>query len=115
MSEATINNPNIRLSKINKILAPLTAAAVLGGIGLAFERGTSADSVFKSDIAVPTEAQPHINYSVRAGDTESSVAAHFGHANDLNYENMLNTQLPKTDQPDRMLRPGENLRIPEHP
>lgn len=111
MSEK-INNPN-NISRRRKVAAAITTLLVVGGIGTALERGASADNAFSTDIPVPTEVQPHINYLVRSGDNESSIAAHFGHANDLNFENMLNTQLPKADQAYRTLRAGEVLRVPE--
>lgn len=104
-------NPNI--SRRQKVAATITALLITGGAGLGLERSASADNSFKTDIPVPTEVQPHVNYLVRAGDTESSIAAHFERPNDLDFENMLNLQLPKADQPDRMLRPGEVLRVPQ--
>jgi Tfp pilus assembly protein FimV len=100
-------------SRRQKAAAAVTALLITGGIGLALERGASADNSFKTDIPIPTEVQPHVNYLVRSGDTESSIAAHFERPDDLDYENMLNAQLPKADQPGRILRPGEVLRVPE--
>jgi LysM repeat protein len=111
MSEKQTNPNNI--SRRTKAASAITALLITGGIGLALERGASADNSFKTDIPVPTEVQPHANYLVRSGDTEGSIAAHFEHPNDLNYENMLNAQLPKADQPSRTLQPGEVLKIPE--
>jgi hypothetical protein len=107
------NNSN-SLTRRKKAAAAVTALLVAGGVGVALERGATAGDSFSTDMTVPTETQPHVNYLVRGGDSESSIAAHFGHANDLNYENMLNSQLPKADQHDRTLRPGEVLRIPEN-
>jgi LysM repeat protein len=61
---------------------------------------------------IPKIGEPHKFIRVKAGDTESAIAAREGHANDLGYINMLNKQLPEADQKKRVLRPGEVLIVP---
>jgi LysM repeat protein len=113
MSETLIQTPNIRKSKINMIVAPLTALAIAGTLGLAMKKGTDPEKAFKTDIPVPTEAQPHIDYTVHAGDTESSISDKFNVRFDgVEYQNMINLQIPKADQSGRMLQPGEQLNLP---
>ena len=113
MSEKINNSPNYRVSRKAKLGATAAAIAIAAGVGVSLERGASAESAFQTDIPVPTESQPHIDYLVKSGDTESSIAARFGQAGSLDFENMLNEQLPKADQHERNLRPGEVLRLPD--
>ncbi|MBX4197474.1 LysM peptidoglycan-binding domain-containing protein [Candidatus Saccharibacteria bacterium] len=112
MSELLTQTPNAQTSKKVKAAAALTAVALAGAMGLSAKRGTSAVNSFKTNIPVPTEVQPHIDYPVKAGDTEGSIAAQFGHANDLDYENMINSQLSKDNQSMRNLHPGDQLNLP---
>jgi LysM repeat protein len=112
MSETLTQTPNIHVNKKTKVAAGVTAIALGLGIGVTMKRGVSAENAFKTDIAIPAENKPHIDYAVKPGDTEGAIAARFGHANDLNYENMINAQLPKADQHDRLLQPGEQLNLP---
>jgi LysM repeat protein len=113
MSETLTRSPNIHISKVNKVLAPLTALALVGALGLAIKRGTNSENAFKTDIPVLSESQPHIDYTVRPGDTEGSIAQRFNVSYDsLDYQNMINAQLPKSDQSNRNLQPGEQLNLP---
>lgn len=112
MSEILTQTPNLHVSKKAKVAAGVTAVALGLGVGVTMKRGANAENAFKTDISVPAETQPHIDYAVKPGDTEGAIGARFGHANDLNYENMINAQLPKSDQHDRLLQPGEQLNLP---
>ena len=101
-----------RGSKVKKVAATLTAVALLGAVGKGVKDNMGNADPFYTDIPVPTEAGSYKTYTINPGDTEESIAAQYGHAGDLNFENMLNSQLPETDQKSRTLRPGESLRIP---
>jgi hypothetical protein len=114
MSEALTQSPNLHISLKKKVASAAAALLILGGFGAAVKRGVSPSESFKTDIPVPTLIQPHIDYEVQTGDTESSIASHFNvyGYNTLDYENMINEQLPKSEQPKRDVHPGDNLRLP---
>ncbi len=102
---------HVETSNITKAAAVAVGAGVLAVVGLSLER-TKPDS-FKTDIPVPTEKQPHIDYVVKPGDTEESITKKFDLIYDKTaYENMINNQLPKSDQGNRTLQPGENINLP---
>ena len=112
MSEKS-NNPNVNTHNPNKFVVYGSVVLAILGIAGVGKRLGELNNPFVSHTPVPAESQPHQNYNVRSGDTESSIAARFGHPNDLDFENMLNKQLPKADQPNRTLQVGEVLRVPE--
>ncbi len=105
-------NPNVQIGKPNKAAVlgavVLTAAAV--GLGVKMKEGSNT---FETDLNVPTESQPHIEYTVMPGDSESTIAEKFGHGDSMDYMNMINQQLPEADQSTRTLRPGEHLTLPK--
>jgi LysM repeat protein len=109
---STTHNRSRRPSKLKRIGQTTLVAAGLAGSLVAFKEAADSYDPFATDIPVPTKTEPHADYTVRSGDTESEIAARFGHANDSDYMNMLNNQLPKSDQHLRTLRPGEKLRLP---
>jgi LysM repeat protein len=109
--EATVDKSGHSYGRMGKITGALTAVALMAGTGEVIKNYEGADP-FHSNIPVPTETQPHANYTVGQGDTEISIAARYGHVRDTNFENMLNNQLPISDQKLRIVRPGEVLRVP---
>jgi len=97
-----------------KVASGVAALLIAGGLGASLKRSASAENPFSTDIPVPTETQPHIDYTVKAGDTESSITAKFDVTgyDTTDYENMINKQLPKQEQHDRDVHPGDQLRLP---
>ena len=103
----------------NKIKRKATAIALAGvaAIGAttyvtrgAFEVKTPSE---QPTYPIPDQKQPHDVYIVKPGDTEGGIAAIAGHPNDMEFMNMINNQLPKEYQADRMLHPGDRIILPE--
>lgn len=112
MPESIIKTPNHQSKKTGNFVRYGAAVLATLGLGAGFRYAGEHFDPFVTNLRVPAKTQPHLSYTVKPGDTESSIAANFGHADDLVYENMLNNQLPKSDQPTRSLQPGEQLEIP---
>ena len=114
MTETITQSPNIHVSKKTKVAAGVTALMLGTSLAVVAKRGSSGEKMFQTDIPVPTANQPHMDHIVTTGDTEGSIASEFNVSgfDTLDYENMINEQLPKADQPTRTLRPGEDLRLP---
>lgn len=113
LREAAEQKDSLRISRKNKLARTAAAILIASGLGVALKKANASADPFHTDIAVPTQSQPHYEYMVKAGDTEGSIAAQYGHTDDMNYENMINVQLPKSDQHLRTLRPGEHLSLPK--
>src|SRR3954462_2934709 len=113
MHETAIENKNIQTRSPNKFVVYGATLLTVAGVVLATKELSNSTDPFATNTPVPAESQPHTDYLVKAGDTEGTIAKFFGHENNLDFENMLNKQIPPKDQPNRLIRPGENLRIPK--